>query len=250
MTQGTSLGCQGVYTFGDVLNVVKEYVHQIPVDTVQVYACDQIASMIHVASPWRWTLAQITNIALVDGQQDYPSVPADFYRMTGARIARTDISPIRLQPLKITKHIEPELQLKGSCESIQEVSYEPDYAAFRLDRSPSISGGIVYQLRGEYQQLPTKVTALSFTICPPDVYFNVFVEGLLWKFYQLADDPRAGSVGINRPGDKQTAGQYGVFRDALEEMKRLEDNNDGLQTRFPEEPLGWTRVGSPGLFGW
>lgn len=250
LNQGTSLGCQGTYSFTDVMTVVKDFVHQIPTATSQVYVCHQINAMIHKAFPWRWTRFQFANINLVDGHQDYTSVPTNFYRLIEARIARTDISPPQYQPIKISKHVEREVQLKGSINSIQQVSFEPEFLAFRLDRAASVTGTATYQLQGEYQSQPTKITQLSQFLCPPDDYFNVTVEGVLWKFYQLADDPRAGTVGINRSGDKQTAGQYGVFRDALEEMKRMEDNDDGMQTRYPESPLGWSRAGSPGLFGW
>ncbi len=132
--------------------------------------------------------------------------------------------------------------------SIQSISYEPSVPGFRLDVPPSISGTMTYQVAADYQVVPTKVTALTQPICPPDRYFNVMVEGALWMVYRLADDPRTGSVSINRPGDKTTAGQYGVFRDVLMEMVRQEDMSEGIDSRFPEEPMGFGRCNQPGVY--
>ena len=100
----------------------------------------------------------------------------------------------------------------------------------------------------DYQQQPTRVTSLATNIAAPDKYFNAHVDGVLWGIYRLADDPRAGTVTINRAGDKQYSGQLGVFMTSLEEMKRMEDSGQALDNRWPEEPLGWVRTGNPGIF--
>lgn len=244
-----ALGCQGTYTFNDVVTVTKELVHQIPTTTIQVYACDKIASIVHLYWPWNWTLFQMTPITATDGTQDYAGVtPANFYKLMAGRIVRTDVTPNQIQPIKIAGHLEGEVQRRGSINTVQAISYEANINSIRLDCPLQVSGTTVYTINLDIQVAPTKVSALTAKICPPDQYFNVMVEGVLWAFYRLADDPRAGSVTINRAGDKQYSGQLGVFMDSLESMKRMEDSGQALDTRFPEDPLGWVRTGNPGIF--
>ena len=175
-------------------------------------------------------------------------MPADFWKWVNPYLVRNDVTPAQWQPIKTAKHLAVEVQRQGGINTIQEVSYEPTNNSFRLDITPQISGTIILQLAGDYQQLPTKLAGIGQK-CPfPDSYFQVALEGVLWMFYRLADDPRAGTVSINRPGDKDSSGQWGVFSDALESMKRTEDGADDMQTRFPEIPMGWSRTGNPGIF--
>lgn len=230
------------------MTAVKELVHQIPVTTLQIYAVDKINSIIHLFWPWRWTMNAVAPITALDGVQDYASVPTDFHRLTAGRIIRTDVTPNQIQPIKIMGHLEGEVQRRGSINTVQGVSYEPTVNSFRLDVPLQVTGTTAYTINLDYQQKPAKITALATTIAPPDQYFNVFVDGTLWAFYRLADDPRAGAVTINRAGDKQYSGQLSVFMDSLESMKRNEDSGQALDTRFPEEPLGWVRTGNPGIF--
>jgi hypothetical protein len=242
------LGCIGSYTFTDVMTVVKDLTHQIPTTTSQIYVCDKINSIVHLYYNWRWTMFPVTPITGQNGVQDYAFVPNDFNRLVAARIIRTDVSPSQIQPIKVAGHLEGEVQRQGSINTVQSISYEPVVNSFRLDIPLEISGTTAYTISADYQRLPTKITALAQAICPPDVYFNVFVEGVLWGIYRLADDPRTGAVTVNRQGDKQYSGQLAVFMSALEDMKRSEDFGDALNNRYPEEPLGWARTGNPGIF--
>lgn len=243
------LNCQGTYIFTDVMNVVKDLTHQIPTTVSQVYVCDKIASIVHLYWPWNWALFKISPILAIDGMQDYPlTLPANFYKLTAGRIIRTDVSPFQYQPIKIAGHLEAEVQRQGSINTIQSISFEANINAIRLDIPLQVQGTTAYFIDLDYQSTPTKVMTLAAVICPPDRYFNVFVEGVLWGIYRLADDPRTGAVTINRAGDKTYTGQLGVFMTALEEMRRMEDSGQSLDNRWPEEPLGWVRTGNPGLF--
>lgn len=244
----TALGCQGAYQWSDVVTVSQNLVHSIPVGALQIYACDQINSIVHGYFPWNWTTSSIPAITALDGIQDYANVPSDFFRFTAARLVRTDVTPFQYQPLKIANHLEVEVQRQGSINTVQSISYEPQISSFRLDVPLQVSGTPAYGITGDYQVKPTKVTSLTQTICPPDRYFNVLLEGVIWQFYRLADDPRTGSASINRPGDKQSQGQYGIFMQSLEDMRRAEDYGEGIDTRYPESPLGWVRTGNPGIF--
>ena len=244
-----NLGPQGTYQWQDVMNTVKDLTHQIPTTVSQVYVCDKISSIIWLYWPWSWTQNTITPVLCINGLQDYNGIrPSDFHKMLAARLYRNDVSPFQAQPIKIFQHLEVELQRQGSINTIQGISYEPTVDSFRLDVPLNISGTTVYTLVFDYQQQPTRVISLATNLAAPDKYFNVHVDGVLWGIYRLADDPRAGTVTINRAGDKQYTGQLGVFMTSLEEMKRMEDSGQALDNRWPEEPLGWVRTGNPGIF--
>jgi len=232
------LGPQGTYKWSDAVATATQMVHSIPTAPLQLFAADQINSIIWKTFPWRWTLNALTPITLVNGQQDYTPVPTDFWRWINPRLVRTDITPNINQPLKTAKHLEVEVQRQGGILTIQTVSYEPTVNSFRLDVTPQISGTITAQLAGDYQQLPIKLDSVNDLIPFPDSYFGVALEGILWMLYRLADDPRAGGVSINRPGERQEQGQLGVFQNALEDMKRNEDIADDMSTRFPEGAMG------------
>lgn len=247
-TSAPALACQGTYQFQNAVTEAQELVHQIPTTVVQVYACDRVNSIIHLYWPWRWTTYAVPPMVAVNGIQDYQYVPANFYKLLAGRIVRTDVTPWQIQPIKVMGHIEGEVQRQGSINTVQGVSYEPTVNSFRIDIPLQVTGTTSYLINLDYQARPTKVANLTQTICPPDQYYNVFLEGILWAFYRLADDPRAGTVTINRAGDKQYSGQLSVFMDSLESMKRMEDSGQALDTRFPEEPLGWVRTGNPGIF--
>jgi hypothetical protein len=90
-------------------------------------------------------------------------------------------------------------------------------------------------------------TAFAF----PDTYFNIFVEGIKWKIYQLSDDPRAGGVQMSKNGKFQQvySGQLGLFMNQLNQMSRYEDLNSGDQFMFPETSLGNRSNFWPGLYG-
>lgn len=242
------LGPQGTYTFTDVMNTVKDLTHQIPTTVSQVYVSDKIQSIIWLYYPWRWTLNVVAPITAINGQQDYASVPSDFHKLTAGRILRTDISPNQIQPIKVAGHIEGEVQRQGSINTVQSVSYEPTINSFRLDIPLQVASPTVYLISLDYQQKPTKVTTLATTLAPPDQYFRAQVDGTLWGIYRLADDPRAGTVQINRAGDKEYTEALGTFMDSLETMRRDEDSGQALDTRYPEAPMGWTRMGNPGIF--
>ena len=177
-----ALGPQGTYKWSDVIAACGNLVHSIPTAPLQLYAADQINSIIWKTFQWRWTLNAITPITLINGQQDYPNVPADFWRWVNPRLVRTDITPNVNQPIKMAKHLEVEVQRQGSVQTIQSVSYEPTVNSFRLEITPQISGTIMMQLAGDYQQLPQRLTSVNQLMPFPDSYFNVALEGILWMF--------------------------------------------------------------------
>lgn len=235
----------------DAIDMAKAMNHKIPVLSVQVYAANMVNSMIWTAAPWNWTQTALTPITLVDGTQDYALATADaalFYRIVNLRTARTDLSPVKYQELEQKKHLGVELERKAGIDGIRNFSWEPSISKIRLDYTASVGSPAVLVLQGEYQKTPTAITqaTLNTVLVQPDQYFNVFLSGMRWMFYNLADDPRAGSTTEITIGRKSYSGQLGEFMSFLDAMKQAEDFGDGEDLNFPSEPYGANTQGS----GW
>ena len=196
-----ALGPQGTYKWSDAIAACGNLVHSIPTAPLQLYAADQINSIIWKTFQWRWTLNAITPITLINGQQDYPNVPVDFWRWVNPRLVRTDITPNVNQPIKMAKHLEVEVQRQGSVQTIQSVSYEPTVNSFRLEITPQISGTITMVLAGDYQQLPQRLTSVNQLMPFPDSYFNVALRGSPMDFLS------AGRRSTGRKRKHQQAGR-------------------------------------------
>lgn len=240
------------YTPQAAIDLCRAFVHKIPVGDVSTQACDIVNSLIWNSHWWRWSFKNITPIALVDGQQDYTPIPTDFYRIVYARVVRTDITPNEFRELTVINYLAPEITRKGGIETLKLIAFDPQDNVFRLDAAASIPSGVTINLQLTYQFQVARITndKLTTAFVFPDQYFNVFVDGLKWKFYQLSDDPRAGEVRIDREGRKQYSGQLAIFFDSLMQMKNSEDMGEGQQNYFPNDPVGPARATNPGLFNY
>ena len=241
------------YSPQDALTLNLRFIRNMTIDsTSQAIMCDQTMNIIHCAYPWRWTLATLTAISLVDGTQDYSVANTDVYRFTNLRITRTDLSPNQSQPLDIVEHLEPDLYARGGNYNIfRAASWEANLSKLRLDVCAKIVSPVTMQIDGTYQKNPTKITAAGITtaLTQPDQYFPVFQEGVLYQLYKYADDDRAGSIVRMKDGATQYTGQLGVFMARLWEMQQAEDYGNNQGVRFPEEGLGGVRgLQNPGLF--
>lgn len=234
------------YTWADAISYVKPFVKQIPTTTLDVLVCDQTNSTIWKAFPWRWAVFSLTSstgqLDLVDGTQDYSigtTTAGGFYQLLRVRITRTDITPNVVREKDIVQWLAPNVETQASIDTLQAIAplSENLTTGLRLDSAASVASGTSYRIDGEYWAQPVKITATSATITFPDQYFNVVLECLKWKYYQLGDDKRA-------------AQQYAVFNAALKTMIDDEDFGEGMQQRFPGDVLGAGKAGNPGLYGW
>lgn len=244
------------YAAQDAITVARSMSHKIPSVDIQAYACDIVFSTIWTKFPWNWTLATLTAITLSDGVQDYALATADaaaFYRFPdwgSLKMVQTNLIPVEYRELRQKNHLGVELTMKGGIDSIRIFSYEGSISKIRLERSVSVPSGATLQLQGEYQTRPAKITAntLSTTLVLPDHYFNVFLSGVRWQLYQLADDPRAGIMKIDEEGRQSYTGQYSVFMNDLFAMQQAEDLSNGEDSAYPDYPLGSPREFTPRIF--
>ena len=212
------------YTGDDAVGYVRKFIKNIPTDDIKVIAVDEINARMWRYLPWRWTVAGLTAIPLVDGTQDYGSTPTDYFRLTKARIARTDVSPVEFgDPLDVLTQLEPKLG-KAHPNYVRAISYEGhlrDGAPFRLERAVSLPTGATYEIRGEYQIAAAKIADTSQALPFPDMYFSVFLAGLKWKFMEFVADARAGSS-QSRKGDTAMSGARSDFESELYQMAMAE----------------------------
>ena len=244
------------FTPQDAINMATALNHKAPNSTMAIYACHIVNSFIWTAYPWNWTKQALTQITLVDGQQDYSLGGSDltsFYRFVNLEIQDTSVSPTVSRFLHQKNHLSIELVTKGGINSIRAYSWEGTINKIRLELSAAVPSGTTLVLNGEFQKQPTTITGsnLSTAFTMPDHYFQVFIEGLRWKFYELTDDPRAGNTQFARNRAVNT-GQKATFMDAFEAMKEAEDFSDGEDVIFPSGgTLGVGRDSnySPRIFG-
>lgn len=232
------------YTWADALTVTKPFVKNIPTTVMDVTVCDQVNSFIWRSFVWRWAVASLTSnsgvLSLVDGTQDYSigtTTGGGLFRILRLRITRTDVTPFIAREKNLMAWLPPSLDIQGSIDSIDGIAFIPETSQLRLDKAASVPSGTSYQIDGEYQFQPVKITATASVIVFPDQYFDTVIEGLKWRYYQLGDDSRM---------EKQR--EY--FMGMLDDMKAQESFGEAQAQRFPGDPFGMTRAGNPGLFGW
>lgn len=246
---GTRVGVAS-YTYLNGVQFAQSMAKGIPVSNISALAVDQIAAMFWKAYPWPWTRQALTPIPLSDGVQDYPLQTVDLpkvWRIIGARITCTSVSPVRHRDVRVMRHLEPFVEQKVSWPNNQIISFEPEYDKVRLEAAMNVPSGTTYALNGEYQCFPPKITVLDTTIHFPDYHMDAYVNGLLWMLYRLADDDRAGTA-LKTPVGIQYTGQLGIFYDCLVMAKEAEEHGAG-DTIYPEVSIGGSDIYFPGVFG-
>lgn len=236
------------YTWADAVSLVSKLIKGSPTATIDAQVCDMVSSEMYSYFPWRWTLTSGTLCTLTDGNQDF-SPPANIYRLLRARMVRTDTTPDQINELTVRDTIAPDL-VSRSYTQITSVSYEAGVGLIRLAAAVSVGTGVTLRIDGEWQTNPAKVTSTGQTIWFDDKYLSVAAEGLLYWYYKLQDDSRAGGKAMSNTGQITYAGQYGAFMAGLEDMARSEDY-PATDLAFPDEPLGVGRAytGTLNIYG-
>jgi hypothetical protein len=235
------------YTWANLLTFVKPYVRDMPTSTIDVQACDRVNRIMWKHYFWNWSIADLTSISLTNAVQDYTIADSDFYRIYRVRVTQTNTTTNRSDEKQILEFLPPELELQGSLYDFRTVSIIKT-TTVRLDRAAEITGTVALQIDGEYQTVPTKITATSDVIVFSDDYADVASEGLKWAYMVLRGDDRGGGIVYDKRGMKQYTGQYAVFMGMLDDAAQAEDFGNANAIRFPDNPLGATRASGPGLF--
>jgi hypothetical protein len=249
----------GLSEVGTTVTINTLYPHNLPTGATLAGTTGTIVCDANTA--WNGLTVTITTVSTnqqIVGTVSPSGLPASggsgaplILRPLKMRLARLDTNPPEYRELAALANLSPELSRTAGIDTMGAVGWFASQSFFRLMNSPQVSQGQIIQLLGEYQARPAKVTAANMTTpFPfPDDYFNVMDAGVLWKVYQLTDDPRAGGAQQSKNGSmiQQYTGQLGHFMSLLLEMARTEDLNAGDEFMYPESPLGVGRSYWPGL---
>lgn len=195
------------------------------------------------------TASQIVGTIATSGLGNSGATGNDILRPLHLINCRQDVTPNEFREMRLINNLSPELTWQGGIDTNLSIGWLYG-TTFRWFRACVVGTNQLVQFQGYYQYSPAKITNDKMqTAFPfPDEYYEVFTEGLKWKFYSLSDDPRAGTVMAAKNGAVQYSGQLAVFYDALVEMARTEDLSNGDDFEFPEAPLGTGRTFWPGLY--
>lgn len=216
------------YTASDAITWVKNWLKNAPIDAVDEVKYgipDDIIKMIWMSAPWRFSVGMLPVVTLASNTQTYSIVlPSDYlYPISGYLIGGTE------QPLK---HLLPV--------PLVATTYVPtgSPSRFYISGAASTTGTLyTYPKPGTLSTTPQYIMPYYKKTAPlidattyssagslilDDEWFWVFREGVLWKSYLWADDPRAGQVEATPEGKAQYSGQRAIFEAALSEMKLRE----------------------------
>lgn len=228
------------YQWSDFITLARtKFAKGVPADSaMQAQLCDMVSSRMWSYRPWfdAQTTIAAGAIPLVDAQQDYASVPANFYRPLAFSLVRTDTSPYQHLEIGVKGTLTIDM-VKRSPYAIRSASYEPAYGVMRLESAPVVASGTTWELRGVYQRLHSKVTSTSSLAWFDDQYQQVALDGLLYFLYKLADDPRAGTATKQEDGKAVYSGQLADFMDGLDNMAKNEDLGS-VDAIFPDVAMG------------
>lgn len=199
---------------------------------------DMVSSEMWTVFPWRISVTNIpSGTALVDGTQDY-NAPTNIYRLTKIGIRRTDTTPDEYWELNVTRDLSEDLTSR-SYRAIRSGCLQPTNGKLRLESAVSVPSGVTLELGGEYQLNPPKITALTDDLWFEDQHMHVFLKGLMYWAYKLAD-----------MDNQRTQLQLNEYRQAVMTMMASEDYGT-IESIFPESTIGVGRDinWGPNVFG-
>lgn len=229
-----------IYTVNDAMKIARTMGKGVPFTGVDMSIADLVNSVMYKAYPWRDTLKTSpdnwTEVALVDGSQDYATGLTDLFRMTQFWIRRTDVTPNEVRNISVSKNVTIDL-IKKSPYAIRLASYQAGANKFRLETAVQVATGTTWKIGGEYQPHPTRLTDLEDTFWFQDEHLEVFAKGLTYWAYRLADDGRAGAAQRAEGVRTVYTGALAEFMDGINQMAAAEDFGN-VDTYYPDEPLG------------
>jgi len=216
------------YTSSDAITWVKNWLKNEPidgVDGVKYGIPDDIIKMIWMAAPWRFSVGVLPVVTLASNTQDYTvALPSDWlypihgYVMGGTENVVKHMFPMPVLPQTYAPTgIPGRFAITGTASTNGTLRIYPKLGTL----SSTAHYAVVY-----YKKTSPKIAAANYStagsLIIDDEWFWVFRDGVLWKSYLWADDPRAGTVQATPDGKIQYSGQRAVFEAGLFEMKARE----------------------------
>jgi hypothetical protein len=230
------------YAWSTLVTLAKKNARNIPTADIDALHCDLVSSKMATVFAWRPQTTTIANgsILLANNTQDY-SVPANFAGLVNARLTRTDVSPVQDIELDVRDTLAVNMS-PSSPYNIRVIAHQSGEGLLRLEQAIQLDG--TWEIRGDIEINPTKVSATSQGCWFDDKYAEVAIAGLLYWLFKVAGDNRAGTAVTDAAGRVSYSGQLGEFMSALFGMKKAEDRLGGETALFPAEPISVGRDGA------
>jgi hypothetical protein len=149
------------------------------------------------------------------------AVPADFYGLHDAWIY--GLGSAKPYPLVVV----PELRPSFSVGVPTTIAYQKEIASFRVHPRSGLSSP-EWWVEGVYKKTPTKITTTninSYVLPWDDMYFEVFRQGLVWKYKQ------------DIIGAPDALREYQLFLSMIDTMAADEGLHSGVKMIAPAESL-------------
>ncbi len=217
----------------DAFALCKRYIGNMPLETVQVRILDDVNKLFWMAAPWRWTVGNLTSIAITASTQDYTlAPPSDFLYILDSYITNGTTT----NHLKVVPSLPAATLVKGNVDF---VSYQGSNT-FRVFPNPGAASTPASSLVSFYKKQAPIITAsnqnTAGTLVFDDEYFPIYESGVLWMAYLYSDDSRAGAAQIDGKGNMQYSGQRAVFEAGIANMLRREPMPFFQYNNSPDSP--------------
>jgi hypothetical protein len=232
----------------DALNYAKRMCGNMPVDDANLNprVLDDANKALWMAAPWRWTIAPLEVVTLVNNQQDYtlashadllflyqssitdgeqrselqvsanlPSTPSAPFPIVGKpqRVSYVPGSPQHLRTFPVPSNFPSNAM--------------PSLLTWYKQLAPTVAAGNVTT---PYNTLTQTTGGSGTNVGYPDEFFWVYREMVLLYAYQFSHDARLGGVAFENAVDKtgqnvattKYSGQYAVVHDGIQQMKIAE----------------------------
>lgn len=208
------------YSPQQALETAKKFIHNMPVEDVAVRILDNVCKQIWHAAPWRWTIGAMPSVNLASTTTTYAvTLPSDFLYLTEANLS----DGRSLRNLEIVSFAPPTSASTGVPSEISIAGVNPSATYVVFPTPGTIPASPTQTIFASYKKAAPTIqasnTSTGGVLVMDDDWFWVFEEGVLWRAYVYANNPKAGSATVDSSGRLQFSGQLGAFMAALEWMK-------------------------------
>lgn len=201
----------------EALVTCREMVKGMPLERpeIAVPMLKYISNMMWMAAPFRWSVGRLSDTVVVADTVAHTltSTPSDLLYLLQAQIDDGEST----WPLEVVPELPSTKTLAGTPKY---VAFVPTATLRIQPPATQLSAGKTRTIRGFYKKVAPTINAITChaagQLQMDDEWFGVFEDGVLWRAYLYADDPRSDM-------------QMKAFMGALEVMKQSEPMPDLLK---------------------
>lgn len=181
------------YRWQDVIDQLKQYSRNIPLDKVSAVECDSVSSEIWHKYPFKDSCQTYPSIILQDSISDYDP-PPNYFRLVSAQITRTAPSADTYDPLSIVQELPLPSAIAVHPIYIRSIAFIKGLGRIRFSFLPIVNTNEAYQCDGQYQMEHNRVSDLGSYCWFSDSLMQVALEGILYWGYKLGNQFKYAEV--------------------------------------------------------